>query len=130
MSDNAPLLKINLPCNEAVDWVQDKMSLAGLSILRTFNLQVARQSQADCPCPHHSTDRCDCQMVVLLVYQAHRQPITIVAHGYNNQTVLSVVDTPQQRTEPGFEAIIRRSLRAQVLPAENFIHDRKVLDSS
>ena len=69
-------------------------------MLRTFDLQIARQAQTSCPCPHHGTDQCDCQLVVLLVYQDHREPLAIVAHGYEGQTWFSVVDTPQQRADP------------------------------
>jgi hypothetical protein len=33
-------------------------------------------------------------MVVLLVYPASKQPVSVIAHGYNGQTWFSVVDTP------------------------------------
>jgi hypothetical protein len=71
MSDNHALVRLNQPCDEAVDWVIEQAYQAGLSVLRTFDLQMARHAQTSCPCPHHGTDQCDCQMVVLLVYQKH-----------------------------------------------------------
>jgi len=49
-------------------------------------------------------------MVVLLVYGSERQPVSILAHGYNGQTWFSVVDTPQQRADPRLEAAIRQAL--------------------
>ena len=115
MSENTPFLKLEQPCDVAVDWLAAQVSRAGLSVMRTFDLQVARHAQAVCPCPHHGTDQCDCQMVVLLVYQVGQQPITLMAHGYSRQTWFSVVDTPQQRADPCLEAMIRQLVERPVL---------------
>jgi hypothetical protein len=108
MSDNIPFLVLEQPCDVAVNWLAGQVSRAGLSVMRTFDLQVARHDQALCPCPHHGTDQCDCQMVVMMIYQLGQRPIAVIAHGYNGQTWFSVVDTPQQRADPHLEAIIRR----------------------
>ena len=68
MNDHSAFIMLAQPCDDAVEWLSRMVSQAGLSVLRTFDLQTARQAQAVCPCPHHGTDQCDCQMVVLLVY--------------------------------------------------------------
>ncbi len=120
MSDSGLFLKLDQPCEQAVAWLKEQVCMAGLSVMRTFDLQVARQAQSQCACPHHGTDQCDCQMVVLLVYQGDRQPVTLVVHGYNGQTEISVVDTPQQRADPALEAHIRQSLVAVRSLPENF----------
>jgi hypothetical protein len=123
MSANAPFLKLDQPCDQAVEWVSERVSCAGLSVMRTFDLQVARDEQTVCPCPHHSTDQCDCQMVVLLVYQLNQEPTTIIAHGYNGQTWLSVVDTPQQRADPHLEATLRHLLVSPLQPPINILNN-------
>lgn len=116
MSDSSPFLILEQPCDDAIDWVARQISSAGLQVVRTFDLLVARQTHASCPCPHHGTEQCDCQMVVLLVYgsggykPSESQPVSIVAHGYDGQTWFSVVDTPQQRADPHLEAAIRQAL--------------------
>jgi len=110
MIDNSPFLKLDQPCDQAVDWVVDRFKQAGLSVMRTFDFQVARQAQLACPCPHHGTELCDCQMVVLLVYEANRQPVSLIAHGSNGQTWFSMVDTPQQRADPRLEMTIRQTV--------------------
>jgi hypothetical protein len=110
MSDNSTFLILEQPCNEAIDWLIQQIGKTGLQVVRTFDLNVARHTQDSCPCPHHGTEQCDCQMVVLLVYGTERQPVSIVAHGYNRHTGFSVVDTPQQRADPKLEAVIRRAL--------------------
>jgi hypothetical protein len=114
MSDNFPFLILEQPCDDAIDWVAQQMISVGLRVVRTFDLHVARHTQASCPCPHHGTEQCDCQMVVLLVYGGERQPISIVAHGYNGQTWFSVVDTPQQQADPRLEAAIRLALAPHI----------------
>ncbi len=112
ISDNTALLMLDQPCDVAVDWMIEQVRQAGLSVLRTFDLQIARQAQTSCPCPHHGTDQCDCQLVVLLVYQSQREPLAIVAHGYEGQTWFSVVDTPQQRADP----LVQNALHQLVNP--------------
>jgi hypothetical protein len=112
LSDNTALLMLDQPCDTAVDWLSEQARQAGLSVLRTFDLQIARHAQTSCPCPYHGTDQCDCQLVVLLMYQDHLDPLAIVAHGYEGQTWFSVVDTPQQRADPRLEAVLRQLVKS------------------
>lgn len=121
MNENQPFLVLELACDQAVDWLVGRVRQAGLVVRCTFDLQVARISQNVCPCPHHGTDQCDCQMMVLLVYQPMQSPITIVAHGNSNRTCFSMVDNPQQRADPKLEASIRAivtTLHPASLPLE------------
>jgi hypothetical protein len=122
MNDNTPFLMLDQPCDKAVEWVLERVSYAGLSVLRTFDLREARPTQAICLCPHHANDQCDCQMVVLLVYHYGHRPLTMIAHGYSSQTWFSMVDTPQQRADPHLEAIIRRLVQPPILTAINLNH--------
>jgi hypothetical protein len=102
-------------CGDAIDWATQELTAAGLQTLRTFDLQAAHNVNTEhvftCrPCPHYGKDPCDCQMIVLLVYQADRHPVSLVAHGYNERTWLYLVDTPQQRADPHLETTIRQAL--------------------
>ncbi len=115
MSDTAPFLVLEQTCGDAVDWIIEQFSGFCLQVVRTFDLQVARQMNVECPCPHHGTDQCDCQLVVLMVYKPGHSPISIVAHGYDGQTWFSVVDTPQQRADPRLEAVIRHAIAPNAL---------------
>ena len=85
---------LNSDCTAAVDQLIQSLERAGFQIMPSFDLQAARITRLDCSCPYHGTDRCDCQMVVLLVYGQDSSPITLVAHGYNGQTRIAMVDTP------------------------------------
>jgi hypothetical protein len=117
MSENSPFLYLELSCDEAIEWVYGQLVNINLKVIRTFDLQNARHANDSCPCPHHGTDQCDCQMIVMLVYGTDRDPISIVAHGYNGQTWFSLVDTPQQRADPHLESTIQRALLSHTLPS-------------
>jgi hypothetical protein len=114
MSDAYPFLILEQPCNEAAAWVIRQVSGAGLQVLRTFDLQDARHDPTECPCPHHGTDQCDCQMVVLLIYGGDYQPVSLIAHSHDAKTWFSLVDTPQQRAHPHMQRAI-----LQALPSES-----------
>jgi hypothetical protein len=110
MGDNDPFLILDQPCDTAIEGVIRQIGLTGLRVMRTFDSNIARHAEARCACPHHGTDQCDCQMVVLLVYGGNRHPVSIVAHGHNGRTFFSMVDTAQQRADPRLEAAIRLAL--------------------
>jgi hypothetical protein len=110
MSDNSPFLIIVQSYDEALTWVTRRLSNVGLSVMPTFDLQAARLAHTDCLCPHHGTEQCDCQMVILLVYGSDHQPISLVAHSYGGSTWFSLVDTPQQRADPRLEEAIIQAL--------------------
>lgn len=113
------LLTIECICNEAVHWMKESLESAGLRVANSFNLQSARTASSSCTCPHHGTVDCDCQMVVLLVYGSDSRPATLVAHGHDGRTWLSLVETPEQQLSPYLKEDIERALKshAPVRPA-------------
>jgi len=86
----SPFLTVNLTCDRTLPWVSQQLLKAGLRSVQTFDLNTARAALHDCDCPHHGTDRCDCQMVVLLVYGSTTEPVTLILHGNDGQTWLSI----------------------------------------
>ena len=116
MNETSTFLSLEQPCDEAIAWVVSQVNEAGLQVVRTFDLQIARHEPVVCSCPLHSTDQCDCQMVVLLVYGDDYQPISLVAHSYEGRTRFSLVNTPQQRADPRLERSINSALSSQFLP--------------
>lgn len=116
MNENDPFMSMEVPCEQAVTSVIQQMSQAGMSVLRTFDLQAARILQTDCPCPHHGTTQCDCQLIILLVYAGDGNPVSLVAHGYEGKTWFSVVDSPQQHADTGLFAFIQQTLAPSASP--------------
>ncbi len=110
----SPVLSVNHPCDIASQWAKKQLSQVGLRAVQTFDLHTARLAMHDCPCPNHGTDECDCQMVVLLVYGKAAEPATLILHGNNGQTWLSIADEPRQRADAKFLEAIRQALDIQM----------------
>ena len=131
MEQMVPFFEIHQAVDEAVSLLIQRLQNHGLLVLRTFDLQAARKAHGDCPCPHHGTDRCDCQIVVLLVYDGVRNPATLVVHGADGKVWFSLVDSPEQRAEIHLEEVILQAINPQNLlmprdmalaPARKFIY--------
>jgi hypothetical protein len=103
-------LSVNHPCDEALQWTKKQLLEAGLRPIQTFDLHTARLAMHDCPCPNHGTGECDCQMVVLLVYGKVAEPATLILHGNDGQTWISIADDPRQRVDAKLINSIRQAL--------------------
>ncbi len=123
MKDNSTFFEVDYPSEQAVAWMIQRLSEAGLLVSRTFDLRSARLAQPSCSCPHHGTDPCDCQLVVLMVYQITRTPLAITAHGYDQQTTFAFVDTPQQRADPRLESYIRDLVAPYVINSNRLANE-------
>ncbi len=106
------ILSVPRPCEETVRWLQQRLLQDGLRALQTFDLQDARLSLEECPCPHHGTEDCDCQMVIVLVYGRAAEPATLFLHGYDGQTWISLADRPERPADTRLVAAIERALSA------------------
>ena len=92
MSSMNPILTLYQSAEDTVTWTVQRLLTCGFLVERTFDLRAARLTHDDCICPYHGTKDCTCQMVVLLAHVNGLQPATIVAHGYDGRTSLSLVD--------------------------------------
>jgi len=110
MFATASLLSLDQAWTEVFPWVYRQLGDAGLAVKQTFDLQLARDEQRDCPCPHHGAAECNCQMLILLVYRGPGSPVTLIIHGYDTSTSVSMVDVPGQRADPLTQGLIRRIL--------------------
>ena len=113
-----PFLVLKKDCSEAVQWMAGHLKGAGLQVVQTFDLHTTRFDHSLCLCPHHGTEQCDCQMVVLLVYENGFPPASIVAHGYDGQTWFMLADSPQQNIHAGLEAAIQNALAPHIFAAK------------
>lgn len=113
MSTETPFLFVKRPCEETISWALQQLEETGLQTARTFDLQVAREAgHYDCLCPHHGTERCDCQMVVVLVYprKGRQKPATMVIHGHDQMSWFYLVNTPHHVLKHGLERVIKNVL--------------------
>ena len=109
MSQGTHLLTLNMDSHKAVNKVTDRLSADGMQVIRSFDLQTAMAAHVTCTCPNHGKDECDCQLIVLLVYDDHSLPLTLVAHGKDNKTHFALVDPP--------ERVQQRLLKTKILQA-------------
>ena len=107
ISDSLP---IDLPCDEALQLTKRLLVNAGLRPVQTFDLNAARSLQHVCSCPNHGTDDCDCQMVVLLVYGKQGDPATLVIHGQDGRSWVSLAGPVGKRFNQHLEVVVRRAL--------------------
>lgn len=105
-----PFLVLKKACGEAVRWMSVHLKQSGLQIVQTFDLHDTRFDHNLCTCPHHGTEQCSCQMIVLLVYDNGFPPASIIAHGHDGQTWFMLADTPLQSVHAGLEAAIQDAL--------------------
>ena len=106
----SPFLSMNSPCDEALPKVSKELKDAGLRTVRTFDLHSAKSGAHGCSCPNHGTDNCDCQMLVLLVYGSAPEPETLILHGDNNRTWISLADSIIQSPNPQLQMTIQKAL--------------------
>jgi len=106
-----PILTLKASCDKSLSWLKERLPTVGLRLVQTFDLQAARLTSEDCPCPHHGTSQCDCQMLVLLVYGSAAEPATLIMHGNDGQTWLSLVNTITQHPDPLLRSTIEQVLQ-------------------
>lgn len=114
MTALSPFLSVDSSCDQALPMTQDLLSQAGLSTVQTFNLNTARLGAHRCDCPNHGTEECDCQMIVLLVYGESAEPASLILHGSEGKTWISIADPALQTVDMGLISKIRHSLERLV----------------
>lgn len=86
-------IRIPEPCDDVVGRLIDSLTARGLEVHLSFDLQSARRELADpegCLCPYHGTAVCSCQYIVVLAGRPGLRPVSIVAHGHEDQTRISL----------------------------------------
>ena len=97
MNSLSPFFFADRPYDEVLPWLMQQLNRAGLHVMQTFDLRLTSPLKlGDCPCPHHGTDQCACQLVVLLIYGNESQPVSLFLHSNDKQTWLSLIDHPSQ----------------------------------
>lgn len=114
MTTLSPFLSVDLPCDQALQLTMNRLSQAELAAVQTFNLSTARVGGHHCSCPNHGTEACDCQMIVLLVYGEVPEPATLILHGNNGHTWISIADSAVQQVDARLLTRIRRVLESVV----------------
>jgi hypothetical protein len=110
MSALLPFLALDQTCQQVDVWVREELAQAGLRVVPTFDLQIARLAHPDCACPHHGTDACSCQLVILLVYGKQESPATLVIHGQDGKSWISFATPLETHSRQSLESSVRHTL--------------------
>ena len=106
----SPFLSIDFSCDQTLHLTKSRLSQAGLAAVQTFNLNTARLGLHDYDCPNHGTRACDCQMVILLVYGEVHEPATLILHGNDGTTWISIANNTLKRVDPRLILSIQHAL--------------------
>ena len=112
-----PVLFVSQTCNQTADLLKRRLLERGWKTLQTFDLQEARFAIDGCSCPHHGTQECDCDMVVLLVYGIEPEPVTVLLHGCDGQTQVAFPEDAENKLKKVSVAAIRRALEGNTPPS-------------
>jgi hypothetical protein len=91
--DRMKILSILMPSSDVLQILLDELAQRDLQVMRSFDLQSAREflkDPEDCPCAYHGTELCTCQYVILLISKKDRPPATLVVHGHDDWTHISL----------------------------------------
>ena len=87
-------MRVDIRNEAAVRALSEALAARNLTMLRSFDLQLALTAHEDCACPYHGTAHCTCQYVILLVYgDAGEPPVVLSAHSFAAQTDIRIVQT-------------------------------------
>lgn len=111
MSALIPFLTLDQTCVQVQMWVDQQLTGTGFRVVQTFDLQVARMGHPSCTCPNHGTDACNCQMLVLLIYPQNGEPATLIIHGQEDKSWLSITIPESGRSNQRFGVTIQKVLQ-------------------
>jgi|GEM_PF-1750339 len=86
------LINLSLNCDDSVDLIVNIFLKDDLRVSRSFDLQSACSAFSDNICRSHGEESCDCQLVVLLVYDGDQIPVSVVLHGHNGMSQIGIAD--------------------------------------
>ncbi len=88
------------PCKWTVPALTEALTRRGYRVERSFDLRSALHSHSGCTCPHHGTEQCTCEYMVLFVYDEIKvsTPVVIIAHGRDETTWLHVRTSQTERS--------------------------------
>jgi copper chaperone CopZ len=88
-----PTFFINRVFDEATRITVETLSNQSYRVVTSFDLQNAAASHELCTCPHHGTDKCTCQYLVLLAYPCNQgKPLVIAVHGRGQKSYVSLLE--------------------------------------
>lgn len=119
----SPLMVFEKDCSQVVDEISRLLGMSGLTVVESFDLQVARAGHIGCTCPHHGTDQCACQLAILLIYGDDPTPVSIMVHGNEEDTDVSIIEMAGLAISPDMKTKIMATLQqaTSLLPVSDSV---------
>jgi hypothetical protein len=112
LNEMRPLLTLPCRCDTAVTQITGALEHANLHVMPSFDSRLAASPTT---CPHHGTEQCDCQIVILLVYGTNERPATLMVHGRDGETWISLAYPPDLRPPASLQSHIKNALTLETL---------------
>jgi hypothetical protein len=106
--------KLHAPWQTVTGNLTRTLQRQGFEALKSFDLQMARKSMTSneaIPCPHHGTAACTCQYLVLQITRRGRIFTSIVVHGHDRVTNVSMPDSADDASEQAVMDLVGEALR-------------------
>ena len=97
---------------QAAATITELLAREGLAAVRSFDLRSLDLPPGLCSCPHHGTPECTCEYIVLLVYGAPREPVSVTLHGRDGRTDAQLVRDANRRPDAALARAVEETLRA------------------
>ncbi len=110
---STPLFIVTQNCDQVIDQVSQQLASAGFQTLPTFNLKTTLPDDRCCDSP---PERCECQVVILLVYGKEGPPFTLSLFGEKGTTTVAMNDNSSDRTM--ITGLLADKLAENVLPLQ------------
>ncbi len=91
---STPLFIVTQNCDQVIDRVSQQLASAGFQTFPTFNLKTTLPADRCCDSP---PERCECQVVILLVYGKGGPPFTLSLFGEKGTTTVAMNDNTSDR---------------------------------
>lgn len=114
--NTAAFICLDLEAEKAVEWIIQSLESLEFQAIPSFNLRSTHQPRPLPVCDAHGERFCDCQLIILLVYEQDRGPATLLAQGRDGRTWLSFADQLAGGQEAGLVHRIQQALQ-QSAPA-------------
>jgi hypothetical protein len=125
MSALIPILKLNLSCAQTAAWVIECLTQVNLSVIRTFNMQWL-PSEDDSQVEDAGQEADGGHRVIIFLVRRGSAWATLLLHGEDNQTWISISKPPTAQEDAGLAALIQ-----SILQSEARVHnDLQALSSS
>lgn len=121
-----PLRVVDVQCSKFVGPLKKAFTDAGLWSFQSFDLQSTRALHEDCTCEYHGTSQCTCELVVLLVYRALGDPITLVLDGRDEKTYVFIVEDRGPSIRPATREMIERII---LQTSQQYFQPKNVVDN-